>query len=178
MPGYVPLPLRVTRDGEPTLAVALQAQGERNQKPEPQARQNSADHPANEALHGEHARDRRAGRESGDRDLAEVAREEESPASPRAGAAQPAEPQAADAPRLRREAMLKQAPPFPSIAAAQRAYSAGKIDADTFEDTVWVLKTRRNERIEIEKDNLKKGAISAQEYEWRLGRIDAELRGE
>jgi serine/threonine protein kinase len=80
--------------------------------------------------------------------------------------------------RVRREKLSRGAPPFPSVAAAQRAYSSGRIGADAYEDAVWVLKTRRKQRIEAEKENLKRGAITPQEYEWRLGRIDAEFQGQ
>jgi serine/threonine protein kinase len=80
--------------------------------------------------------------------------------------------------RTRREAMLNGAPPFPTVAAAQRAYRAGKVGADAYEDAIWVLKARREQRITAEKDNLRRGAITPQEYEWRLGRIDAEYRGD
>jgi serine/threonine-protein kinase len=80
--------------------------------------------------------------------------------------------------RTRREGMLRGAPPFPSVAAAQRAYSSGRITAEAYEDAVWVLKARRKQRIDAEKENLKRGAITPQEYEWRLGRIDAEFQGQ
>jgi len=80
--------------------------------------------------------------------------------------------------RARREKSLQGAPPFPSVAAAQRAYSSGRIGADAYEDAVWVLKARRKQRIDAEKDNLKRGSITPQEYEWRLGRIDAEFQGQ
>jgi serine/threonine-protein kinase len=80
--------------------------------------------------------------------------------------------------RTRREGMLRGAPPFPSVAAAQRAYSSGRIGADAYEDAVWVLKARRKQRIDAEKANLKRGVITPQEYEWRLGRIDAEFQGQ
>jgi serine/threonine-protein kinase len=80
--------------------------------------------------------------------------------------------------RTRREALLNGAPPFPNMAAAQRAYRAGRVSADGYEDAVWVLKARREQRIKAEKANLRSGAITPQEYEWRLGRIDAEYRGD
>jgi serine/threonine protein kinase len=80
--------------------------------------------------------------------------------------------------RTRREGMLRGAPPFSSVAAAQRAYSSGRIGAEAYEDAVWVLKARRKQRIDAEKANLKRGTITPQEYEWRLGRIDAEFQGQ
>jgi serine/threonine-protein kinase len=80
--------------------------------------------------------------------------------------------------RARREALLNGAPPFPNMAAAQRAYRSGQVSADAYEDAVWVLKARREQRIKAEKANLRSGAITPQEYEWRLGRIDAEYRGD
>jgi serine/threonine-protein kinase len=80
--------------------------------------------------------------------------------------------------RTRREALLNGAPPFPNMAAAQRAYRGGRISADAYEDAVWLLKARREQRIKAEKANLRSGAITPQEYEWRLGRIDAEYRGD
>jgi hypothetical protein len=80
--------------------------------------------------------------------------------------------------RTRREALLNGAPPFANMAAAQRAYRSGRASADAYEDAVWVLKARREQRIKAEKDNLRSGAITPQEYEWRLGRIDAEYRGD
>jgi eukaryotic-like serine/threonine-protein kinase len=69
-------------------------------------------------------------------------------------------------------------PPFISIAAVQRAYRAGSIDADAYEGAVSLLKARRDERIQSEKENLKRGEITPEEYAQRLERIDAEMRGE
>jgi hypothetical protein len=74
--------------------------------------------------------------------------------------------------------VLRRAPPFPSIAAAKRAHDGGKISTAAYEAAVISLKARRTRRIAIEQQNLSQGKISAQEYEWRLGRIDQEYRGE
>lgn len=73
---------------------------------------------------------------------------------------------------------MRRAPPFPSIAAAKRAHDSGKISTSAYEAAVSSLKARRTRRIAIEQQNLSQGKISAQEYEWRLGRIDQEYRGE
>ena len=74
--------------------------------------------------------------------------------------------------------VLRRAPPFPSISAAKRAHDSGKISTSAYEAAVSTLKARRTRRIAIEQQNLSQGKISAQEYEWRLGRIDQEYRGE
>jgi hypothetical protein len=63
------------------------------------------------------------------------------------------------------------------VAAAKRAYQSGKLSSDAYEDTLWVLKTRRNERIQFEKQNYKAGVITRDEYERRTARIDAEYEG-
>jgi eukaryotic-like serine/threonine-protein kinase len=68
--------------------------------------------------------------------------------------------------------------PFASISAAQRAYNSGRLSAAQYENAVGLLKARRSQRIDIEKANLERGNINAQEYEWRLGRIDSEFRGQ
>lgn len=82
------------------------------------------------------------------------------------------------APAVASEDALRRAPPFPSIAAAKRAHDSGKISISVYEAAVNSLKARRMRRIAIEQQNLAQGKINAQEYEWRLGRIDQEYRGE
>jgi hypothetical protein len=79
--------------------------------------------------------------------------------------------------RDRRTAMLHSGPPQPNVAAAKRAYQSGKLSSDAYEDTLWVLKTRRNERIQFEKQNYKAGVITRDEYERRTARIEAEYEG-
>jgi hypothetical protein len=81
-------------------------------------------------------------------------------------------------PAVASDDVLRRAPPFPSIAAAKRAHDSGKINVSTYEAAVNSLKARRMRRIAIEQQNLAQGKINAQEYEWRLGRIDQEYRGE
>lgn len=81
-------------------------------------------------------------------------------------------------PAIASDDVLRRAPPFPSIAAAKRAHDGGKISTSAYEAAVSSLKARRMRRIAIEQQNLSQGKISAQEYEWRLGRIDQEYRGE
>jgi hypothetical protein len=73
---------------------------------------------------------------------------------------------------------LRRAPAFPNMAAAKRAFGSGKINGATYEAAISSLKARRQRRVAIEQQNLAQGKISAQEYEWRLGRIDQEYRGE
>ncbi len=78
--------------------------------------------------------------------------------------------------RARRQAMLS-APPYPSVAAAKHALDAGQITAQQYADAIWVLKTRRKQRIEAEKANLRSGAITEREYKWRIQTIDTEYQG-
>jgi serine/threonine-protein kinase len=79
--------------------------------------------------------------------------------------------------RDRRMAMLHTGPAQPSVAAAKRAYQGGKLSRDVYEDTIWVLKQRRADRIQLEKQNYKAGLITRDEYERRVTRIDAEYEG-
>lgn len=67
---------------------------------------------------------------------------------------------------------------FASIADARRAYAAGAIGDAAYEDALAMLNHRRDELIEHEKDALKAGAITPQQYAERIDRIDARLRGE
>jgi hypothetical protein len=80
--------------------------------------------------------------------------------------------------RERRQAMLNQPLPYPNFPAARRAYDKRSIDADTYEDAVWLLRERRRSRINAEKDNLAHGTISQATYETRVDQITAEFRGE
>ena len=89
----------------------------------------------------------------------------------------PAKPSTRDTPTTPR-LDLNRAPPYPSMAAAKRALDGGKINAATYEAAIALLKARRTQRLALERENLQKGQITPQEYEWRLGRIDAEYRGE
>jgi serine/threonine-protein kinase len=77
----------------------------------------------------------------------------------------------------RRVAMLHTGPAQPNVAAAKRARASGKLSADAYDDTIWVLKTRRSDRIQFEKQNYKAGVITRDEYERRVARIDAEYEG-
>jgi serine/threonine-protein kinase len=81
-------------------------------------------------------------------------------------------------PRDRRQMMLQRGPPYPNVASAKRAYRAGQISEDVYDDTVWVLKTRRNERIHAEKLNYKQRLITRDEYNVRVDRIDAAYEGQ
>ena len=91
---------------------------------------------------------------------------------------QPVQAQAISAAPSASDEAMRRAPPFPSIAAAKRAHDSGKLSTSAYEAAVSSLKARRTRRIAIEQQNLSQGKISAQEYEWRLGRIDQEYRGE
>jgi eukaryotic-like serine/threonine-protein kinase len=93
-------------------------------------------------------------------------------------AVQPVQAQVLGAAPPASDEAMRRAPPFPSIAAAKRAHDSGKISSSAYEAAVSSLKARRTRRIAIEQQNLSQGKISAQEYEWRLGRIDQEYRGE
>jgi serine/threonine protein kinase len=93
-------------------------------------------------------------------------------------AVQPVQAQAIGAAPPASDEAMRRAPPFPSIAAAKRAHDSGKLSTSAYEAAVSSLKARRTRRIAIEQQNLSQGKISAQEYEWRLGRIDQEYRGE
>jgi hypothetical protein len=77
----------------------------------------------------------------------------------------------------RRQALLARGPAHSNVVAAKRAYRAGTLSEQDYEDTIWVLKTRRSKRIEAEKQNLRAGAISKQEYKRRVNRIDQEYEG-
>jgi hypothetical protein len=82
------------------------------------------------------------------------------------------------APAAANDDVMRRAPAFPSIAAAKRAHESGKLSTAAYEAAVSGLKARRTRRIAIEQQNLAQGKITAQEYEWRLGRIDHEYRGD
>jgi hypothetical protein len=77
----------------------------------------------------------------------------------------------------RRQALLARGPAHNNVAAAKRAYRAGQLNEQAYEDTIWVLKTRRARRIDAEKQNLRAGAISKDEYKRRVSRIDQEYEG-
>jgi hypothetical protein len=77
----------------------------------------------------------------------------------------------------RRQALLARGPAHNNVAAAKRAYRAGQLSEQAYEDTIWVLKTRRARRIDAEKQNLRAGAISKEEYKRRVTRIDQEYEG-
>jgi hypothetical protein len=87
-------------------------------------------------------------------------------------------PPAALSPRERREAMLRHGPPFRNVASAKRAYRSGQLGGDAYEDTIWVLKTQRSNRIVAEKLNYKRGVISRDEYDRRVRLIDTEYEGQ
>jgi serine/threonine protein kinase len=80
--------------------------------------------------------------------------------------------------RGRREAMRNAPLPYPNFPAVERAYDRHEIDVIAYDDAIWLLKERRRQRVEIEKDNLARGQISRPEYETRLDQIGAEFRGE
>ncbi|MFT3928014.1 MAG: serine/threonine-protein kinase [Myxococcales bacterium] len=77
----------------------------------------------------------------------------------------------------RRQALLARGPAYNNVAAAKRAYRAGNLSEQAYEDTIWVLKTRRARRIEAEKENLRAGVISKAEYKRRVTSIDREYEG-
>jgi eukaryotic-like serine/threonine-protein kinase len=89
----------------------------------------------------------------------------------------PAAPGAQLSSRDRRAMMLQTGPAQPNVAAAKRARQSGKLSEEAYDDTIWVLKTRRNDRIQLEKHNYKQGVITRDEYERRVARIDAEYEG-
>jgi hypothetical protein len=80
--------------------------------------------------------------------------------------------------RGRREAMRSQPLPYPDFPAVERAYDRHEIDVIAYDDAIWLLKERRRQRVETERDNLARGLISRSEYETRLDQIGAEFRGE
>jgi hypothetical protein len=80
--------------------------------------------------------------------------------------------------RERREAMLRRGPPYRNVVAAKTAYRAGQLSEEAYEDTIWVLKTQRSNRIQIEKSNYKRGLITRDEYDRRVDRIDADYQGQ
>ena len=144
--------------------------------------------PLSAADKGKKGRNEREGRAARARHNAS-AREAE-PAEPAASVADESQVAAAESPPARRRAEttrsnaaapsidLSRAPPYPSMAAARRALDSGKINTAAYESAIALLKARRTQRLALERENLQKGAITPQEYEWRLGRIDAEYRGE
>ncbi|MFM2416212.1 MAG: hypothetical protein RL385_935 [Pseudomonadota bacterium] len=66
---------------------------------------------------------------------------------------------------------------FRNVTDTKRAYREGRIDERAYEDTIRSLKLRRSERIKAEKQNLKAGSITRDEYERRVNLIDAEYEG-
>jgi serine/threonine-protein kinase len=88
------------------------------------------------------------------------------------------QPLAAMSDRDRRQVMLQRGPPYPNVAAAKRAYREGKVTEQVYDDTIWVLKTRRNDRIRTEKLNYKQGLITRDQYNARVDKIDQEYEGQ
>jgi len=80
--------------------------------------------------------------------------------------------------RDRREAMLRRGPPYRNVVAAKRAYRAGQLSEQDYEDTIWVLKTQRSNHIQAEKAAYKQGRITRAEYDRRVDRIDADYEGQ
>jgi serine/threonine protein kinase len=88
------------------------------------------------------------------------------------------QPVSAMSDRDRRQVMLQRGPPYPNVASAKRAYREGKVTEQVYDDTIWVLKTRRNDRIRTEKLNYKQGLITRDQYSQRVDRIDQEYEGQ
>ena len=82
-----------------------------------------------------------------------------------------------DAQSARRKAMLQNGPPFRSVTAAKRAYAQKLIDEQTYEDTIWALKTWRVHAISAAKQEYESGALDKAAYKQRLARIDAQYKG-
>jgi hypothetical protein len=108
-------------------------------------------------------------------------RHESSPVAEPVVAPPPAPSRRVDArslpPRERRQALLASGPPYRNVDAAKRAYRERRIDESYYDDIVWALKARRNQRITAEKRSYRQHAITRDEYARRVKRIDQEYEG-
>lgn len=77
----------------------------------------------------------------------------------------------------RRNALLQRGPTYNNVRAAKAAYRAGNLSSQAYEDTIWVLKTKRARQIDTEKRNYRAGHITRDEYKRRVTRIDREYEG-
>jgi serine/threonine-protein kinase len=66
---------------------------------------------------------------------------------------------------------------YPDVRSAKRAYRAGQIGEQAYEDNIRALKLRRARRIDAEKQNLRAGSIHRAEYKRRVREIDADYEG-
>ena len=97
------------------------------------------------------------------------------PAQVRSPAAYIRQPQAG---RERREVMLARGTPFPNVTATKHALRSGQIDDSLYRDVIWVLRTQRANRINVEKQNYKAGLINRDEYNRRVRLIDRDYEGQ
>ena len=78
----------------------------------------------------------------------------------------------------RRKTMLQAGPPYRSVSAAKRAYSQKLIDEQTYEDTIWTLKTWRAHQITNAKLDYESRAIDKAQYKQRIAQIEAQYEGQ
>jgi hypothetical protein len=72
---------------------------------------------------------------------------------------------------------LRAGPPCRSVATAKRALAARKITSSEYDDTVWALKQRQEQRLQREKQLLKQGLSTRAEFDAHALAIQAEYTG-
>jgi serine/threonine protein kinase len=79
--------------------------------------------------------------------------------------------------RSRRTQLARSGTKYQNVAQAKAAYNAGKIDRTTYDDVIWVLKTRRKSQIQKVKSDYRAGRINKAEYNRRIQAIDRAYLG-
>lgn len=79
--------------------------------------------------------------------------------------------------RDRRNAMLSKGPPYPNVTTAKSAYRSGRLSRDDYEDTIWVLKVIRKNKIRAAKLDYENHRITKDQYRDRVRQIDQAYDG-
>jgi len=77
----------------------------------------------------------------------------------------------------RRRALLRAGLRYPSVQSAKAALASGGLTRNGYEDTIWVLKTQRENAIRSAKADYKAHKIDKETYRARIEEIDARYRG-
>jgi hypothetical protein len=188
LPGYDPQALMVTPDSEPNLALELSPlvaaetrAGVRGPVVELASAQSMPAEAAPEATlpHGAQEPIQALPAEQAvPRPRAEYAADSASPPIAASARAEPSDAALlAPAGRPRREALIELGSPYPNVLAARRARESGGLDASSYRDVIWALRTLRNRRIDAQKQSYRKGLITRAEYERREHQIELDYAG-
>jgi serine/threonine protein kinase len=77
----------------------------------------------------------------------------------------------------RRQALLRTAPRYTSVAAAKSALNSGALTRESYEDTIWVLKNLREVALRAAKADYKSHKIDKETYRARVDEIEGRYRG-